>query len=71
VTCQVFSAAMYGGRNDDLSKAFASGRSARNKVDSIMTEAAAEPQESMEAMTKEQIAGQSWGLDAKVHARIW
>lgn len=60
----VFSA-MYGGRNDDLSKAFASGRSARNKVDSIMTEAAAEPQESMEAMTKEQIAANRGALTPK------
>jgi len=57
--------AMYGGRNDDMSKAFASGKSARSKVDAIMTEAAAEPQEEMAAMTKEQIIANRGALTPK------
>ena len=57
--------AMYGGRNDDMSKAFASGKSARSKVDAIMTEAAAEPQEDMAAMTKEQIIANRGALTPK------
>ena len=57
--------AMYGGRNDDMSKAFASGRSARSKVNSIMTEAANEPKEAMEAMTKEQIIANRGALTPK------
>lgn len=57
--------AMYGGRNDDMSKAFASGRSARNKVNAIMSEAAAQPPETMEAMTKEQIIANRGALTPK------
>lgn len=57
--------AMYGGRNDDMSKAFASGRSARNKVNAIMSEAAAQPQETMEAMTKEQVIANRGALTPK------
>ncbi|CAN5352647.1 DUF1501 domain-containing protein [soil metagenome] len=57
--------AMYGGRNDDMAKAFASGRSARSKVNTIMSEAAAEPQEAMQAMTKEQIVANRGALTPK------
>ncbi len=57
--------AMYGGRSDDMSKAFASGKSARSKVDAIMTEAAAEPQEEMAGMTKEQIIANRGALTPK------
>lgn len=57
--------AMYGGRNDDMSKAFASGKSARSKVDAIMTEAASEPQEELAAMTKEQIIANRGALTPK------
>lgn len=42
---------MYGGRGDDLGKAFADGKAARTKVDSIMRQAAAEE----EPMTREQM----------------
>lgn len=42
---------MYGERSDDLGKAFADGKAARTKVDTIMKEAAAEE----EPMTREQM----------------
>jgi uncharacterized protein (DUF1501 family) len=42
---------MYGGRGDDLGKAFADGSAARTKVDGIMRQAAAEE----EPMTREQM----------------
>jgi uncharacterized protein (DUF1501 family) len=45
---------MYGGRGDDISKAFTSGQQARTKVDSIMYEAA--QADAAQSMNSEQIA---------------
>lgn len=52
---------MYGGLNDDLGKAFAAGKAARTKVDSIMREAAAEE----EPMSREEIMANRGALTPK------
>lgn len=58
---QVF-ADMYGGRTDDLGKAFCEGMAARTKVNNIMNEAA---EEEAESMSREQIMANRGALTPK------